>query len=83
MNLITSKRAEFFVLPFFVASRPFSGSPIRPLASLPVALQVLRYYCCPVVDDRWFRDCGIRGKSEHMKAACRAKARATDSESSG
>jgi hypothetical protein len=48
-----------------------------------IALQMRCYYYQTVVDDRWSRDCGVRGKSEHMKAACRAKARATDDESRG
>jgi hypothetical protein len=61
----------------------YSALPFGRFALLAVALDTLCYYYCGVVDDRWSRDCGIRGKSEHKKAACRAKARATDSESSG
>jgi len=52
-------------------------------SSLVIALPIGCYYYWLVVDDRWSHDWGIRGKSEHMKAACRAKARATDGESRG
>jgi hypothetical protein len=60
-------------------SRRFAHLPPR----LVIALPVICYYDSAVVDDRWYRDGGIRGKSEHMKAACRAKARAAEGESRG
>jgi hypothetical protein len=60
-------------------------SPIRRFASPRWSLlyRFSAIIIAAVVDDRWSRNRGVRGKSEHTKAACRAKARATDDESRG